>query len=77
MSESDFETVQAGYVEEGAGNPVFLSILRKLKRWNSYPCGDYDRNGGKETAEGKTAGRDFFGADTPYLQVAKAEWRKV
>lgn len=32
MSESDFETVQAGYVEEGAGNPVFLSILRKLKK---------------------------------------------
>lgn len=32
MSESDFETVQAGYVEEGAGNPVFSQYLRKLKK---------------------------------------------
>ena len=33
MSESDFETVQAGYVEEGSGRILFfLSILRKLKK---------------------------------------------
>ena len=61
MSEADFETVQAGYVKEGAGNPVFSEYLDKIEKgWNPYPCGDPDRNGGKETAEGQTAGRNFF-----------------
>ena len=32
MSESDFETVQAGYVEEGAGNPVFSQYLEEIEK---------------------------------------------
>ena len=54
MSEADFETVQAGYVKEGTGNPVFSEYLDKIEKGGTLIHVE------TMTDEGQTAGRNFF-----------------
>ena len=73
MSESDFETVQAGYVEEGAGNPVFSQYLEEIEKGGTLiHVETMTETEAKKQLKERQLDGIFFGADTPYLQVAKS-----
>ena len=73
MSEADFETVQAGYVKEGAGNPVFSEYLDKIEKDGTLiHVETLTEAEAKKQLKDRRLDGIFFGADTPYLQVAKS-----
>ena len=70
MSEADFETVQAGYVKEGAGNPVFSEYLDKIEKDGTLiHVETLTEAEAKKQLKDRRLDGIFFGADTPYLQV--------
>ncbi len=68
-----FETVQAGYVEEGGGQSVFSQYLEEIEKGGTLiHVETMTETEAKKQLKERQLDGIFFGADTPYLQVAKS-----
>lgn len=72
ISESDFETVQAAFVEENPGDSVFPSFLEEVSKEETLIHVETmtEKEALQKLEDQKISGI-FYGTETPYLKVGK------
>ena len=72
ISESDFETVQAAFVEENPGDSVFPSFLEEVsKEGTLIHVETMTEKEALQKLEDQKISGIFYGTETPYLKVGK------
>lgn len=72
ISESDFETVQAAFVEENPGDSVFPSFLEEVsKEGTLIHVETMTEKEALQKLEDQKISGIFYGTETPYLKVRK------
>ena len=74
ISESDFETVQAAFVEENPGDSVFPSFLEEVSKEETLIHVETmtEKEALQKLEDQKISGI-FYGTETPYLKVGNAK----